>query len=617
MSDEARSLLEAYAQAVAAYARDGRSESLERGYDLGRRALSAGLGPLGALQAHSAALMRMLDAPAQEPVRRAMELFGETLGPFEMAIRGYHDTIAALRGAAANLEALVAARTEALRDAEAQYRALVERVPGTIYVASVEPAPRMVFVSPQIERLLGFTPDEWLELDGGLASRLHDGDRERVLATWAGPVPAAGGAGEYRLLAKDGRVVWVRDDAVLVEADRVQPRRRQGIWLDVTERRVLEEQLRESQKMEAVGQLAGGVAHDFNNLLTVILSYSRFAIDDLGSGHPLRPDLEEVERAAQRAAALTRQLLTFSRRKPFEPRILDLNEIVRGSEKMLRRLIGEDVDLVTTLGEGLGRIAADEGHVEQVLLNLLSNARDAMPEGGKLTLETANAGLGEDTPGAVGAREYVVLAVSDTGIGMDEPTQARIFEPFFTTKGPGRGTGLGLSTLYGIVRQAGGVVKVRSEPGRGSTFKIYFPRFGGERVEADAASARPRRGTETVLLVEDERGDRAVARRALTAAGYRVLECESPEDALRLARETEEVIHLLLTDVIMPQMTGRELADRLIEALPGLRVLFMSGYTGGALVHQGIFAAGSAYLMKPFTPDLLTKTVREVLDGAP
>jgi signal transduction histidine kinase/CheY-like chemotaxis protein len=386
---------------------------------------------------------------------------------------------------------------------------------------------------------------------------------------------------------------------------------------DVTERRKMEEQLRQSQKMDAIGQLAGGVAHDFNNLLTAILSFSRFVRDELGPDHPSLPDLDEVISAGNRAAALTRQLLAFSRKEMLVPQRLEINEVVENTGKMLKRLIGAHIDLVTALSKDVAPVLVDRGHLEQVILNLAVNARDAMPQGGKLTLETANVELDEVyVKGDLGAPpgRYVMLAVTDTGVGMEKDTLGRIFEPFFTTKSAGKGTGLGLSTVFGIVKQSGGDLRVYSAPGRGTTFKIYLPLAKGER--ATGAQARPRAsplGSETLLLVEDDDAVRAIARRTLAGAGYRILEAAAPEEALRLAESTP--VELLITDVVMPQMSGPELAKRLQAALPRLRTLFMSGYTGGALAHQGVFAAGGHYLQKPFTPDLLLDTVRAALNG--
>ncbi|HEX4600634.1 MAG TPA: response regulator [Gemmatimonadales bacterium] len=386
---------------------------------------------------------------------------------------------------------------------------------------------------------------------------------------------------------------------------------------DVTQARLLEQQLRQSQKMEAVGRLAGGVAHDFNNLLTVITSYCDLLLDSFAPDDSRRADVGEVRKAADGAAGLTRQLLSFSRQQVLQPRVLDLNASVRNTESLLKRLLGEDVQLVTTLASGLGMVKVDPSHLEQIIMNLAVNARDAMPEGGRVTLETANVEMDEVyVRGHATAQpgRYVVLAVSDTGIGMDEATQARMFEPFFTTKEPGKGTGLGLATVYGVVKQAGGFIWVYSEPGRGASFKVYLPRVD---EPADAPAAPPTgpapRGTETVLLVEDAAAVRTVTRQVLERQGYTVLEAPSGDVALQIAAKHHGPIHLLLTDVVMPGVSGRQLAERLVGLRPEIVVLYTSGYTDDAVVRHGVLEAGVAYLQKPFTADRLAHRVREVL----
>jgi len=377
-----------------------------------------------------------------------------------------------------------------------------------------------------------------------------------------------------------------------------------------------QDQLVQAQKMEAVGRLAGGVAHDFNNLLTVIRGRGQMLLQRLAPDDRLRRHVELIDHTAERAAGLTKQLLAFSRKQVLQPSVLDLNAIAAGTEKMLRRLIGEDIDLVTVLDPTLGRVKADPSQVEQVILNLVVNARDAMPQGGRLTIETQKVELDEAYarwhPGVRPGR-YVMLAVSDTGVGMDAETQARLFEPFFTTKGPGKGTGLGLATVYGIVKQSGGNIFVYSEAGRGATFKVYLPRVDepAEAIEPGPLPGVTPRGSETVLLVEDEEGLRDLAREVLEGQGYTVLEARHPGEALLMSERHEGPIHLMLTDVVMPGMSGRALADRLVPTRPPMKVLYMSGYTDDAIVHHGVLEQGVAFVEKPFTP---ARKVREVLD---
>jgi len=405
----------------------------------------------------------------------------------------------------------------------------------------------------------------------------------------------------------DGVAIAVRDTTARQEAEADLHRR--------------EEQVRQSQKMEAIGRLAGGVAHDFNNLLTVIRGHGELVLRKLTGDHPMRRNLLEIGLASERAAALTHQLLAFSRKQVLQPRILDLGEVVERMSTLLQRLIGEDVELVTRRRGDLGSVRADPAQMEQVIINLAVNARDAMPRGGQLTLELANVELDETfahshagmTPGP-----YVVFSVTDTGHGMDEDTKARIFEPFFTTKEAGKGTGLGLPTVYGIVKQSGGFIWVYSEPGHGTTFKIHLPRVdqAPERLSPRPGQAAAGQGTETVLLVEDEDALRALLREVLESLGYRVLEAGLGAEALRIAREHRGPIHVLLTDLVMPQMTGRELADRLSCLRPDLKVLFMSGYGVGAAPRQEIPPDG-AYIEKPFTADAMGGAIRALLDSLP
>jgi len=388
---------------------------------------------------------------------------------------------------------------------------------------------------------------------------------------------------------------------------------------DLTRQRKLEDQLVQAQKMEAVGQLAGGVAHDFNNLLTVIMSYSSMLLADMGANDEVRGDIQEISDAAQRAAALTRQLLAFSRKQVLQMRAVNVNAVVTDVEKMLRRLIGEDIRLTTHLDPELSLINADPGQLEQVLINLAVNARDAMPQGGDLTITTDNAELsdehGERHLGAAPG-SYIMLAVTDTGSGMTKDVQQRLFEPFYTTKGVGKGTGLGLATVHGIVKQSGGDVYVYSELGHGTTFKVYFPRLTTAEpvtITAEHRAIAPS-GSETVLLAEDDEAIRTLGARVLGALGYNVLVARTGGEALRIVAEHKGQIDLIATDVVMPEMNGSQLVERVLEARPGIRVLFMSGYTDDEVMRRGVIDGQTAFLQKPFTPDLLAHKVREVLD---
>jgi PAS domain S-box-containing protein len=504
---------------------------------------------------------------------------------------------------------------DALRANERRLRTLFETV--NLIVLMLDANARVDYVNPYFLNLTGYTRDEafgsnWVErfLPKAQQAELSGVFRELlerdVHPHYRNPIVTK--AGEERTIS------W--HNTVLRDAQG-RPTGTLSIGEDITEHQRLEEQFRQAQKMEAVGRLAGGVAHDFNNLLTVITSYSTLLLDDMGAADPRREDLEEIRKAAAGAAGLTRQLLAFSRQQVLEPRVLDLNAVVAGAGKMLQRLIGEDVALVTVLSPDLGSVKADPGQIEQVIMNLAVNARDAMPDGGKLTIETVNVELGEtytQEHRPVSPGPYVLLSVSDTGTGMDESTKAHLFEPFFTTKEQGRGTGLGLATVYGIVKQSGGFIWVYSEPSHGTTFKIYLPRVN--EPAGDLQQGQPLeslRGTETILLAEDAAGVRAVAREVLKRNGYSVMEASDGRAALDLAASHSGPIHLLVTDVIMPEMSGRQLADRLREGRPELKVLFVSGYTDDAIIRHGILEPGIAFLQKPFTPDALARKVREVL----
>ncbi len=390
---------------------------------------------------------------------------------------------------------------------------------------------------------------------------------------------------------------------------------------DISQRKQLEDQLLHAQKMEAVGRLAGGVAHDFNNMLTVISGYNRMMLDDLPPDDPLRANAEEIQVAADRAAALTNQLLSFSRRQIMRPRVIGVNATIANIEKMLHRLIGEDVDLVLSPSSEAGNINADPTAIEQVVVNLVVNARDAMPSGGKVTIETANATLDSTYARShlgVHPGEFVMIAVSDTGMGMDAETRSHIFEPFFTTKAKGKGTGLGLATVYGIVKQSGGDIWVYSELGKGTTFKLYFPRVA-ESSDADAkgeADPARARANETILVVEDEKAVRELTVKVLRQLGYRILAADSGEQAIEVSKAYPSPIALLLTDVVMPGMSGKQLAEVLLPTRPGMRVLYLSGYTENTVVHHGVLEPGVDFLPKPFSREALAKKIREVLaDG--
>jgi len=616
------------------------------------------------------------------------------------------------------------------------------------YITAFDASRNRLYISPQIEAMLGFSADEWLGDPGLVLKQLHPDDRERVLAeVFQSRDTGKPFCSEYRLLARDGHIVWVRDEAIVMRDEAGRPCFMQGLLLDIseqkrkeemlqkseskfrtifervavgialvsidgqlvesnpalremlrygaeelrnrvfnefihpedavidvdldqeliagkrdhyqiekrfvrkdggvvwcqlnvslvrggqeerpfticmvediTERKRLETQFFQSQKMETIGRLAGGIAHDFNNLLTVIKGYTQLSLSHIQEGDPCRENIEEIKAAAERAAELTNQLLTFSRRQILDMKVLDLNTIVRGLEKMTGRIIGEDIEMLTVLDDHLGRVKTDPGQIEQVILNLVVNARDAMPAGGKLAIETANVVLDETyarTHIGVPPGSYVMLSVSDTGCGMSPEIKELIFEPFFTTKEEGKGTGLGLSTIYGIVKQSGGNIWVYSEPGRGTTFKIYLPRV---EEETDALPVQDHtdhlpKGNETVLLVEDDPSLRALAARVLRYQGYKVLEATNGHEAIGIARESiQERIHLLLTDVVMPHMGGRELVKRMKTLQSEIRVLFISGYTDHTIIYHAGLKPGTPFLQKPFSPTALAQKVREVLD---
>jgi two-component system cell cycle sensor histidine kinase/response regulator CckA len=509
-------------------------------------------------------------------------------------------------------------KEERLQKSEAKFRAIFERVAIGIALTDIEG--RFMESNPALQKILGYSEEELhhkaftrfthpddIPADLNLYNELIVGKRDHYQM-------------EKRYIRKDGGLVWAHLNASLIQSAGGESQFAIRMVEDITERKRLEIHFLQSQKMETVGRLAGGVAHDFNNILTVIKGYSQLSLSQIKEGHPLKGNIEEISRATERGEDLTHQLLAFSRRQIMDLKVLNLNALVDGLGKMLRRVIGEDIEMVTVLADDLGRVKVDPGQIEQVILNLAVNARDAMPNGGKLTLETANVELDEfyaRSRISVIPGRYVMVSVSDTGCGMSPEVREQIFEPFFTTKKEGKGTGLGLSTVYGIIKQSGGNVWVYSEPGQGTTFKIYLPRV---EEEADALpswgdTGQPLKGSETVLLVEDEAPVRELAARILREQGYKVLKASNGKEAMRIGRKhIEEKIHLLLTDVVMPLMGGKELYDQFIALHSEAKALFVSGYTDITLTHQALFKPGAPFLQKPFSPTNLAKKVREVLD---
>jgi PAS domain S-box-containing protein len=486
-------------------------------------------------------------------------------------------------------------------------------------IAVVDVSGRRLYNSPSYERLLGYSPEELGQTSS--FEQIHPDDRAKVLnAAKEAQRMGVGRSVEYRIQHKDGRWLTLESTASVVRNNRDEVEKLVIVNRDVTERKKLAEQIQLSHRLEAIGRLSGGVAHDFNNLLGVIIGYSEALKKRMPESDPNREAIDEIYDAGKRAASLTQQLLAFSRKQVLEPQVLDLNAIVAEAEKMARRLVGEDILLELVLSSTSGMIKADRGQIDRVILNLIVNARDAMPQGGKVTIATAQAELDEQNTHRqdyVVPGKYVILKVSDTGCGMDVETQAHIFEPFFTTKEVGKGTGLGLATVYGVIKQSGGYIWVESEPGKGATFTIYFP-------EVQAALDVPRQikplsdqkiEKRTVLVVEDEQSLRKLTRNNLRDLGYTVLEAQNGAEALEIAGRTETPIDLLLTDVIMPGMSGRQLADALSPLRPEMRVLYMSGYTDGVIAARGILESGTLILRKPFTQGELAQCVEGVLVG--
>jgi two-component system, cell cycle sensor histidine kinase and response regulator CckA len=503
---------------------------------------------------------------------------------------------------------------QALRRSEARYRSLVQSSVYGIYRSSMEG--RFLDVNPALVAMLGYgSAEEVLLLDPEKDVFARAEEHTRLIEEFrhSGRLDGI----EVKWKRKDASTITVRISGRAVSSADEPADVLEAIAEDVTDRRVLEDQLRQAQKMEAVGRLAGGIAHDFNNLLMVISGYTEVMLTNLDLQHPLHDKARAIQQAADRATTLTRQLLAFSRKQLLELKVVDVNAIVADMERLLRPLIGENVELITKLAPEAGHTRADAGQLEQVLMNLVVNAKDAMPDGGKLTIQTQKIVVEEGHrrgPTFIRPGIYVLLSVTDTGMGMDKETQSRIFEPFFTTKEMGKGTGLGLSTVYGIVKQSGGYVMVQSEEAHGSTFQIYLPRAEGAAESHSTPAPRVLLGgTETVLLVEDEESVRQLVRETLISRGYTVLEAEDGEAGLAAATKHEGTIHLVITDVVMPGMGGRELVKHLSQTRPETKVLYLSGYTEDAIISEGTIESGTAFLQKPFTLQNLSRKVREVL----
>ena len=511
--------------------------------------------------------------------------------------------------------------TRALAQSEDRLRRALDAARMGIWVWAVET--NTLTWDDNLRELYGLAPGERVSTHEEFLERVHPQDREFVRESVRGVLQGSKSLDdEFRIVLSDGRVRWIADQGEVRRDEAGRPVYLTGVCMDVTERRMDEERLRQAQKMESVGRLAGGVAHEANNQMSVVLGSAAFILGRSDVPEAVRVDTEFIQKAAERTAAVTGQLLAFSRRQILKPEVLDLNAVVSAWEPVLRRIMGEDCGVTLRLDSDLGRVKTDPGQLEQVLLNLALNARDAMPRGGQITVETFRAELtgayARMKPGtAVRHGQYIVLAMSDTGHGMDKETLNHIFEPFFTTKGVGQGTGLGLSTVYGIVKQSDGYVWVYSEPGQGTTFKVYLPRSTEADVPAVRTAAAPRsKAGEKILIVEDEPQVRHMMKRALEDAGYGVLEAGSGAEALDLVIRMDKTIDLLLTDVVMPGMNGRELADQVLMSAPGTPVLFTSGYTDGEIERRGLLGPGAAFIQKPLTPASLVRAVREQLDVA-
>jgi PAS domain S-box-containing protein len=519
----------------------------------------------------------------------------------------------------------------ALRESEQKYRKLTESMKDVVWTLDTETM-YFTYVSPSVADLCGYSPEEILSepVDAPLTADAIDDLKTLIRQRSADYLANREGREDYytdevELPCKDGSRVWTEGITRYVLNEETGHVELHGVTRDITERKraeaekqKLEEQLRQALKMESVGRLAGGVAHDFNNMLGVILGYTDMALDHVDPAQPLFAALQEIRKASERSADLTRQLLTFARKQTIAPKVIDLNETVDGMLKLLRRLIGEDIDLVWKPGRNLGPVKVDPSQVHQLLANLCVNARDAIPGVGKLTIETDAAAFDEAwcaTHTGFVPGEYVLLAVSDNGCGMDQETLGHLFEPFFTTKGVGKGTGLGLATVYGMVQQNNGFINVDSEPSQGTTFKVYLPRHAAQTASlSETAPGRSaERGDETILLVEDEPALLKMATMMLERLGYAVVGARTPGEAVRLAEAHAGGIHLLVTDVVMPDMNGRDLAEHLLSVHPNLKCLFMSGYTADVIAHQGVLAAGVQFIQKPFSLTDLAAKVRQAL----
>ncbi len=507
-----------------------------------------------------------------------------------------------------------------IKNAEAKYRRLIESSPAVVYLAEPYPPFSPIYVSPNVEAF-GYTTDEWFVRPDMWVNIIHEDDRAKVVrATEVAIAQETETDLEYRIVRQDNTIIWLHDKGRFISDEQGNKTGWQGVMVDITRTKELEEQLRQSQRLESVGRLAGGIAHDFNNMLTVINGYSELTLRLLKPDDPLRDNIEEIKKAGERSALLTQQLLAFSRQQVLKPVVLNLNEVITETLNLLQRLIGEDVELAIALNSKTGRVNADPGQLSQIIMNLAVNARDAMPHGGKLTIETANVFLEPaDARRKIGILPgaYVMLAVCDTGHGMDEKIQQQIFEPFFTTKELGKGTGLGLATVYGIVKQSGGNIEFDSVAGAGTTFRVYLPRVAEqpEAVEATETSVEFLSGTETVLLVEDEEVVRNLSKKMLETGGYTVIEARDGLEALKICAGGKCEFDLLMTDIVMPQMGGWELAEKLTEKLPNIKILFTSGYNDDAMIRRSFVETNTNFIQKPFTFDILNREIRKLLDA--